>query len=213
LHSILAGLCTLGLATRAGEEGRYLLGPQIVDYAQSYLDYGGLTSGFGSAAAPFVDATQETVQLARLEGVDVVYLAKVAGSRPLQLPSYVGARLPASATGLGKALLSTLDDTEVRQRYAADGRPLPQLTGRTIRTLDDLIEDLRRARQRGFALDDEEAAPGLACVALPLVVLGDARFAISCSYPAVGDGPDRTAEIAEALVAVRMRMTGAERQS
>ena len=75
-----------------------------------------------SLAQPLMDeltaVTTETVQLARLEGLDNVYLAISESPHPMKLVSSVGERLPAHATGLGKVLLAGLDDDELDRRLS-----------------------------------------------------------------------------------------------
>ena len=58
----------------------------------------------------------ETIQLGVLEGVEVLYIAKVDADRPFRLISRAGMRLPAYATGLGKVLLAYLPADELRRR-------------------------------------------------------------------------------------------------
>jgi DNA-binding IclR family transcriptional regulator len=59
-----------------------------------------------------------------------------------------------------------------------------QLTARTLTTMEDVLRDLERVRERGFGIDDEESAEGLRCVAVPIRdASGRARYAISVSGP------------------------------
>ena len=100
-------------------------------------------------------ALNETVQLARLDGTENVYLAKVDSTHPLRLQSEVGVRLSAHATGLGKALLACLPDEEVRRRFGT--KPLARMTRNTITSIGALVKELARDqvlrfcdRQRGI---------------------------------------------------------------
>jgi DNA-binding IclR family transcriptional regulator len=109
--------------------------------------------------------SQETVQLATLEIADVLYLARHDGNQPITLTSGIGRRLPASSTALGKAILSTIDAAEVGRIV---GTTLRRLTARSHATLDSLLTDLASTRARGYAFDDEEAAPNVVCMAVAL---------------------------------------------
>jgi DNA-binding IclR family transcriptional regulator len=129
-----------------------------------------------------VRAINETVQLATLDGLENVYLAKVDCSHPIRLQSEVGKRLFAHATGLGKVLLAHLPADELHARV--DGITLPTFTPHTIADLSALLSTLAAVRDRGFAVDDQEYTPGLRCVAVPIFDLdGRANAALSASIP------------------------------
>jgi DNA-binding IclR family transcriptional regulator len=117
------------------------------------------------------DVTEETVSLGTLKGDQVLYLMREEGARSVFAVSHVGKRLPANAVALGKALLSLKTEPEIRDAFAsrlyAYGE-LAALTPKTITSLDALLEDLERARQRGHAEEHGEAVVGRCCVAAPV---------------------------------------------
>ena len=111
-----------------------------------------------------------------LEG-DVLFLARHDGIRPIALTSTIGKRLPASSTAVGKAMLAQLEPAELA---ATLSEPLPRLTERSHRSLQSLSEDLAAIRRRGHAIDDEEAAPNVVCLAVAVETRkGDPRYAVS----------------------------------
>lgn len=138
-------------------------------------------------AGPFVrrvrDLLGETVQVAVLDGIENVYIGKLETDHPLQLVSRLGSRLPAYATGLGKALLAGLPDTEVLRRL--DGVAMHAFTARTITTPASLLADLARIRRRGYATDRGEYSKGVFCVAAPIQSSAGTVAAISVSIPDV----------------------------
>ena len=135
------------------------------------------------------DRLGETVQLAVLDGVDNIYIAKVDARHALKLDSFVGARLPAYATGIGKVLLAGLDE---RFRDVK----LMQYTDDTITDIGTLRQVLRTIRQQGFATDNGEYTLGVCCWAVPILdVGGKVAVAISTSIPSarLSDGFEETA--------------------
>lgn len=110
------------------------------------------------------EATRQRIHLAVLEGVDVVYV-EILGSTGVSVTSRTGGRLPAHATGVGKAILAYSSAATVRARVEAG---LPRLTPRTISTPAGLTRELRKIRSVGMALDLEESHPGVSCVAAPV---------------------------------------------
>jgi DNA-binding IclR family transcriptional regulator len=109
----------------------------------------------------------------------VIYLARYEAGRPLRLTGQIGDRFPATVTATGKALLSTLSDGVVKDRYRE--QVLPRYTERSIQTLPQLLEDLALCRERGYAMDDEETNFGFVCFAIPVIDTpgSPARFSVS----------------------------------
>lgn len=123
--------------------------------------------------------TGQTVLMGALRGFDVVYLEKLAQpNSPASIVS-IGARLPANCTALGKALLAyeNLEDLADFLPY-----PMPRMTPKSVDSVETLIGQLRRVRAEGVARECEEAQPGLACVAAPIVMNGFAVGAISVGF-------------------------------
>jgi DNA-binding IclR family transcriptional regulator len=123
--------------------------------------------------------TGETVHLAVLRQFDVVYLEKL--TRPDSPPglSAVGARLPANCTAIGKALLAWEDLDDLAHFLPS---PMPMLTPSSISSVPELIAELRIIRESGLARERNEAQPGRACVAAPLLVNGFAVGALSIGH-------------------------------
>jgi IclR family transcriptional regulator, KDG regulon repressor len=109
----------------------------------------------------------ETVNLATLDGRDVLYLAKQESAEPLRASGQVGRRFPAYATALGKALLSGLSQPEFRALYLniTNLKPIGPNTVRTVNELWLVVESVKR---EGIAFDDEEIFAGLCCIACPV---------------------------------------------
>lgn len=111
-------------------------------------------------------STGQTVHLAVLEGRHVVYLHILRARNTPPLPSRVGGRVPAHATAVGKAMLA-FTEPDVVDRLIEGG--LPKVGPRTITNGDALRAALWRARSVGRASEEEESAPGVACVAAPIL--------------------------------------------
>ena len=140
------------------------------------------------------DRLSETIQLAVLEGIENIYIAKVEASHSLRLASFVGARLPSYATGIGKVLLAGLSEQDLDRRLA--DVELVRYTGTTISSMDKLRVVLREVRAQGFAVDNEEYTVGVCCYAVPVRDhSGDVTAAVSTSIPSarVSDGIEERA--------------------
>jgi DNA-binding IclR family transcriptional regulator len=113
------------------------------------------------------DETGETVQLAVLEDWQIVHLDRALSRQSVAyMVSHVGVILPAYCTALGKALLAYRSEDLV---YAwASTQELRRLTPNTITTVDALLDELRRIRERGYSIDNEERELGIRCVGAPI---------------------------------------------
>lgn len=157
IANISSALADTGLLRRVGTG--FALGRGLAELGGAYLATVDEVQEFYETCHEL--RSEETVQLAILDGAEMTYLARHDGQQPVRLTSQIGRRLAASHTATGKAALATLDDEEVRQRF--EGRHLPVMTSRSHPTVEALLEDLAVVRQRGYAIDDEETVEGVIC--------------------------------------------------
>ena len=162
---ILLTLEQLGYV-RQIEAGGYELTPRVLDLGMAYV----LSRGLWEVAKPHMEAlvagTGESTSIAQLDGSDIVYVARVAVPKIVTLSVTIGTRFPAIQTSLGKVLLAALPQAEA-ERVLAE----PSRSGINPRWRPDAAERatvLREVRARGWALTDEQLAPGIRSVAVPL---------------------------------------------
>jgi len=136
-------------------------------------------------AEPQVDwLAEETDELANLlmeENGKGVYLYRAKGKEGLDYDTYAGKRKYLHATSLGKAILAHMNDDRVEA--VIDQHGLPQVTDSTISDENELYAELAEIRDRGVAFDDEEATPGVRCVAAPVQTEEEVLGSISISAP------------------------------
>ena len=147
-------------------ESGYELTPRVLDLGMSYV----LSRGLWEIARPHMEAlvarTRESSSIAQLDGSDIVYVARVAVPKIVALAVTIGTRFPAMPTSLGKVLLAALP-LEEAERVLAE----PSRSGITPPWRPEAAERaaaLREVRARGWALTDEQLAPGIRSVAVPL---------------------------------------------
>ena len=104
--------------------------------------------------------------MAQLDGSDIVYVARVSVPKIIALRVDIGTRFPAVQTSQGKVLLADVSVTQLEEILAQPSRAgLPPYIGRSH---DQLLAELTQVRARGWALADEELAPGVRSVAVPV---------------------------------------------
>lgn len=182
VHELLTTLTSRDYLTK-DDSGQYSLGVALLHLGNAYAERFDLLGSANEAARALAAATEETASVAIRQGAQVFYLAKVERQATMQTPSNIGQRLPASCTGLGKALLSAVPDEALQALYP-DPDQLPRMTEKSIATLDELRADLAEARSRGYATEHGESTFGLHCVAAVVYdVYGKAVAALSVSVP------------------------------
>lgn len=180
LHAILRTMVNRGWLQTDADSLRFRLGVRALLVGSSYVESDDVVTRTSATLDRLADEIGETIHLGRLDGADIVYLAKRESRHPLRLFSAVGRRLPAHATALGKCILAWQEDP-----LATLPAVLPQLTEHTIVDREALLRDLEAVRARGYAVDDEENTPGIRCIAVPIRQGGLVSDAISCSVPVV----------------------------
>jgi DNA-binding IclR family transcriptional regulator len=162
-------------------EGVYSLGSKLGFIGNAFFKQFTLIDRFRKEAAVTKHRIQETIQLAKLEQHEVLYLAKEEMPSPVRLASEPGMKLPAHVTALGKAMLAELEESAVEGLFPQEElSPCP--TVHTISRRSDLYTQLERVRSEGYAYDQQEAVMGFCCVAAPIRdTQGKVIAAISCS--------------------------------
>lgn len=171
VHRLSAELARHGLLERDGEG--YVLGLRLFEFGELVPRRYNLREAALPYMADLRAATRQTVHLAVLDGTEVVYVEILRSRDAPPLPSRVGGRLPAHATGVGKAILA-FSPQETLDAVLQGG--LARLSGRTITGPGLLRRQLRSVRANGIAYDHEESSTGLVCAASP-VTAGDGGVA------------------------------------
>src|SRR5690349_14302878 len=160
IANICGALAEAGLARRVGTG--FALGRHLAELGGAYLATVDQVQEFYDAARRLPAGSEETVQLAILDGLEVTYLARHDGRQPVRLTSRIGRRLPAFSTATGKAALAALDDAELDRRLG-DMTTLVRPTRKAHGSVAELRADLDAIRERGYAMDDEETMEGVVC--------------------------------------------------
>ncbi len=182
-HRFLATLRELGWAEK-DDDGKYRLTFRVLEQAMKVAD----RFEIRRMARPFMQRlaglTDETVNLGYWDGQGIVHLDKIDSRNILRMDSRIGSHAPAYCTALGKAILAFLPKEDIAAYMAVAEF---EATGPNTITEPTAFEaELAKVRENGVAIDDEEMAPGLRCVAAPVFDYTDyPRYALSVSGPAM----------------------------
>jgi IclR family transcriptional regulator, acetate operon repressor len=186
VHRALATLRRAGFAEQ-DERARYRLGTEFVRVAFEYQERRDEVDLVRPVLLSLAGWFSETAHYAKLEGAEVVYLAKIEpAGQAIKLTSRIGGRNPAHCTGIGKVLLAhALDDADSVRAYVARHGPLTRRTPRTLTAPHELADDFARTRARGYAVDAEESETGVNCIAFPVFLDSPTRPTGAISVSAV----------------------------
>ena len=150
----------------SSNNGFYTLAPRVLELGMAFVSSLGLWDIAKPHLELLVTKTGESSSMTQLDGSDIVYVARVAVRKIITLRVEIGTRFPALQTSQGKVLLAALSDDEVQEVLAQPSRSdLPPFPPRDP---DHVAKELAQVRARGWALADEELAPGIRSVAVPV---------------------------------------------
>ena len=196
VHRALGSLTRAGLAAKAGV-GHYTLGDEFLRLAFAHHEARPEHTRILPALRALADRFGETAHYAVLDGVEVVYRAKVdppAGA--VRLTSTIGGRNPAHSTGVGKVLLAGVLTEDASARAWARSHRLERRTERTITDPGVFAAEMARIREQGYAVDDQENEVGINCFAVP-----------------VHRGPGQPAAVSVSALAYRTPLAELEREA
>lgn len=172
--------------------GTYTLGPKLSQMGGGSSFQATLCNICRPTVERLWKATEETIKLAVLDGSDVLYIDVLETAHTFRLVSTVGMRRPFHCTSLGKALVASIDDEQVKEKLFANIQFGEARTPRSITSLSRLKRDLLNIRARGFALDEGEAVTGIRCLGAAILGAdGKPVAALSISGPMVRVTKDR----------------------
>jgi IclR family KDG regulon transcriptional repressor len=164
VHRLLATLESKRFIDRDKITGLYRLGFRLVEMA-SLVD-----KNLQQWAQPYLQhlsaETGETVDMSVLDGTSVIYLQVIDSPQRVKIAAAVGQRLPAFCTASGRAIIAYLPDEQAGKII---GEGLVKYTDSTPVAIADVYEDLRRTREQGFSISEQEYEKDINAVAAPIL--------------------------------------------
>jgi DNA-binding IclR family transcriptional regulator len=196
---LLATLERQGLVERDPYSDKYRLGFELVRLAGHVQRHGELVETAQPALEALSESAGETINLALPDGDQVINIYQLSGRHLVKDSNWVGRRTPYHCAANGKALLAWLPETEIARRLPAR---LARFTANTLTTRRELLGDLTRTRERGYALAIEELEIGLVAIAAPVRgERGQVVAAVSVSGPAYRITAERIPNLGRQTVA------------
>jgi len=166
IHRYLATLEASRFVRRDEANGSYHLGYRFIEMASLVLQEADLERWVQPHLERLSAECSETVDLAVLDGAEVIYLQVIESPHRVKIAAAVGQRLPAFCTASGKAFLAYMPDDQVNHILS---QGMLRYTDNTRVSLADLHQDLRVAREQGFAISEQEYERDINAVAAPIL--------------------------------------------
>ncbi len=193
-HRILSTLEAHDYVHHEDERGLWLIGVKAFEVGSSFLRNRKLAETGRVIMRQLLEECGESVNLAIEDGGSIVFVSQIESHHVIRAFHRPGSRGAIHASGVGKALLSTLPGEEVRRVLHKTG--LEKFTAKTLVEPDKLFAELEITRARGWAIDDEERTPGMRCIAAPIYnEHGEAFAGLSVSGPTVRVSDERVGEL------------------
>lgn len=182
MHRVLATLERRGFVEISTDRQEWYVGAGAFRIGSAFLRQTNVVERSRPVMRALMQKTGETCNLGIEKNGNVLFISQVETHESIRAFFPPGTLAPLHASGIGKALLSTYNDT--RLHALIRNATLERFTEKTMSSLGKLQEELHLTRKRGYALDDEERAKGMRCVAAPILNLhGEAVAGISISGP------------------------------
>jgi IclR family transcriptional regulator, acetate operon repressor len=207
-HRLLNTLEGMGFVQQRGELGLWYVGANAYTVGCAFLQERDIVAQSHPHLRALMSASGETANLGVMVEGRIVIVDQVQSHQMMRMLAPLGSRAPAHASGAGKAILSAMAPEAVAQVLLAHG--LERYCPNTIQTPAELAAELSRTRERGYAIDDEEHAVGLFCLAAPIFdEHGEPVAAISISGPKPRIPASRVGALGELVSGAAREITAA----
>ncbi|MGQ5708713.1 IclR family transcriptional regulator [Lactobacillus sp. PSON] len=178
---ILQTLEYCGFVRAVGPNKEYYLGTTFIKYGDKAAN----SFDLKKIAMPFLnklrDSTTEAVNLGIVENNKIVLLDRAQSLNNIRLDLTLGGTMQMYTSAMGKAILSYYSDNELNEYI--DHTALKPQTINTLTTREELLGDIQKIRQRGYAVDNIENQDGIYCIGFPIVKHDHIFGAFSISAP------------------------------
>lgn len=208
VHRLLMSLIYMGYARQDETSQKYMLSYKIVNMAGRILERMDILQ----IAKPYMERLSalsgEAVHLVQREGNNILYIYKIeAKVGTIRMVSHVGMVHPMYCSGVGKAIMATLPEEEVKQIW--NESIIEKKTEKTITDYAQMQDVLAQVRENGYALDDEENEKGVRCIAACLYgYQKEVKYAFSISGPTSRMTRERVAELSVDVRRVQEELSG-----
>lgn len=196
VHRLLATLIYKGFVEQDPENNKYKVSLKLFVIGTKRVEGTDIMNVSKPFTTTLMDSLNEVVHLVIRDKNDIVYIDKVEANNTIRMASTIGKRSPLYCTSVGKAILAFMSEDEVNEIWASSN--IKSLTDNTIVDYDKFKDELKKIKENGYSVDDEENELGVRCVGAPVFNRsGEIEGAISISGPTTRVTKDKVVEISK----------------
>lgn len=207
VHRLLNSLIYMGYARQDLETGKYSLTFKMLELSNQLLAHVDVIEIVRPYLKKLMQQTGETVHFVQKDGNYAVYIDKVESDQnSVRMVSKVGSRIPLFCSGVGKAMAAQMTEEQVRKMWSESR--IRALTPHTIVDCEEYLKELKRVRENGYALDNEENELGVRCIAAGVTdYKGRPKYAFSISAPVSRMDDRRVGELVQYVLKMKEEIT------
>lgn len=199
VHRLLNTLVYKGFVKQNPLNNTYKLSLKLFELGASIINDHSLREVASPHLKELRDITGEVVHLVMPDAPYIVYIDKYDSKETIRMHSSIGKRSPMYCTSVGRSILSTYTDQQIKDIWTIS--PIEKLTVNTITTLDSFLDMIREVRITGYAEDNEENELQVRCFgAVIRNYAGEAVGAISISTPIIRLNDDRIEQFKQLII-------------
>ena len=181
LFRILSTLCARGYVQKDMQTGQYRLTLKAWEVGMAAVRQLAVREVARPWIERLVEELRETVHLAVLQGLEVVFIDKLDSPQPVKVDTAIGRRAPAYCTATGKAILAFESHKTWEELFS---HKLERLTEKTLYYRTQLEREFTLIRQNGYAMNLDEWRDGVCAVGVPIWnYTGNVVAALSVTAP------------------------------
>lgn len=205
-HRFISSLKEIGYIRQDPKTRKYTLSLKFAWLGSKVLENLQVTD----LAKPFMEElterTNETTHLGVIEGLDLIYIAKIKSKQAMNMASRVGQRGNLYSTAMGKVLLAHMPENE--RLEIINQLDISSQKKKSVKNKDDFIHQLSVVRKDGYAIDNEENETGIRCIGAPIFNhAGEAVAALSLSGWKVSMTDERMSTLPEEIIATTRKIS------
>lgn len=183
VHRLLGTLIYKEFVVQDSETNKYKVSLKLYELGAKRVEDADIINASKPYTKALMESLNEVVHLVIRDKNDIIYIDKVDADNTIRMASSIGKRNPMYCTSVGKAMLAFMPEEEVSRVW--DNSKIEKLTYKTIVDFDRFKEELKKIKENGYAVDEEENELGVRCIGAPVFNLnGEIEGAISISGPA-----------------------------
>lgn len=183
VHRLLGTLIYKGFVLQDLESNKYKVSLKLYELGAKKVDDAQISKASKPYTKALMESLNEIVHLVIRDNNEIVYIDKVEADNTIRMASTIGKRSPFYCTSVGKAMLAFMPDEEVIKIW--ENSKIEKLTEKTIVDFDEFKQELKKVKEDGYAVDEEENETGVRCIGAPVFNRnGEIEGAISISGPA-----------------------------